>query len=227
MEVSALIAGGGFYGCGLAAAIPGSLLVDEKNVPGGDFTLALAPCRNWREPEHPAAKRFYEELKRRKAFTETGLFRTAAAAPELAAWLIGEKVELRLGTVVEKAETPDTYYLYNCDGKTVVHAPKFYDLRTMGQEKPVKSWRVLITACSGTLEHCTLETAAQEGYSWLTLELPQQCTYPEARKTLLEIWQARPDSMRDARIAWSAPYFDYGCFDNPVQALDCGLEAGR
>ena len=89
LKCRTLIAGGGLYGCGFAAAFPDAVLVEEGNVPGGDFLLSLKQYRDedFSAEAHLLAKEFQTSLRERNAFTEDGLLRPGALAPELYAWL--------------------------------------------------------------------------------------------------------------------------------------------
>ena len=60
-DVETLILGATFYGCGLAARIRNSLLVESSIIPGSDDVLAFSPGSGWENTfAHPLA----EELRR-------------------------------------------------------------------------------------------------------------------------------------------------------------------
>ena len=88
-----LILGATFYGCGLAAAVKNSLLVDSSISVGSDYAFAFLQGKNWSQPSACAeSEEFRQELLARYAL-ENDRILPAALAPALAVWCTTSRKE--------------------------------------------------------------------------------------------------------------------------------------
>ena len=232
LKCRTLVAGGGLYGCGFAASVPGALFVEENQVPGSDFLLSLKQYHeeSFSTGLHPLAKQFQSSLRERNAYTETGLLRPGALAPELYASLLQTGLEVHLNSFLfHSGQGP--LLLLDGSGLREVEYETFYDFRHR-YDREKKFFHALIDFC-GTEVICgefplfTLSASAIPGYAVLTIELDASDFWIEARRKLRTSWSRRPEYLAAGRIAWSGAAFSHNRYPGPVHAFDAGLREGE
>lgn len=220
-----VIVGAGFYECGLAASFPGALMVEESGVVGSDFALAANPGRHLCEPEHPAAQELYGELIRRNAIFD-GACHIAALSVELSAWVLNRSLEVRLHASLDCSGGKDDLRLIDHSG---VHHLGCRRLLKRGADCSKTKYLNVFLAMNGSESepgwYGAFELLELSVPDMMLLHLPlaADTSWSMARRILRELWLARPAELAEARVAWSASRFDYGQFENPIQALECGL----
>ena len=232
LECGTLVAGGGLYGCGFAAAIPDAVLVEENNVPGADFLLSLEQYRreHFSAGPHPLAAQFQASLLARNAYTREGLLHPGALAPELYAWLLQTEVKVCLNSALFLSGE-GALLLAGGEGIREVRCRRFHDLRKR-QTDGGKIFRALIDfrgtgVICGTFPGFTLCASAIPGYAVLSIELEPSDTWTDARRKLRMLWNSREPELAAGKIAWSAAAFSHNSQEGPIHALNAGLLDGE
>lgn len=220
-----LILGATFYGCGLAAAIKNSLVVESSISVGSDYAFAFLQGQNWSKPlASPAAEEFRQELAGRYALENERLL-PAALAPTLSAWCMKHQIQPLLGMeFISKSGNVYTFIDW-CGSKINIEAEKVIDARCRGAEKlftaAVFSENTLAEGKYGVFE--LFRTPAEKIY---TLEMPCNAgdTPDIVRQNLQKHWAERPAELSEAQIIWSASRISSPVFANAAAALDAGLQ---
>lgn len=223
-QVSTIVIGASCYGCGAAAARPDSLIFEPTVAVGPEFTLTGCPARNLDAPlRTPGASALREELERRKAI-ENGFLHNAALSPVLAQWCLDRGVKIRFNApVIRLADHAVT--VLEVGGLREYSADEIIDARPLpGNAKFLYSF--LAGGEPGRFGAFEVLAAASPEQRLLRQTLPPAAGYREARQALLEFWEKRPAELKSAVLLWSSSRFSFDTVDNPVSALDRGLEGG-
>lgn len=223
-QVSTIVIGASCYGCGAAAARPDSLIFEPTVAVGPEFTLTGCPARNLDAPLHtPGAQALREELERRKAI-ENGVLHNAALSPVLAQWCLDRGVKIRFNApVIRLADHAVT--VLEVGGLKEYSADEIIDARPLpGNAKFLYSF--LADGETGRFGAFEVLATASPERRLLRQALAPAAGYSEARQALLEFWEKRPAELKRAVLLWSSSRFSFDTVDNPVSALDRGLEGG-
>ena len=126
-DVETLILGATFYGCGLAARIRDSLLVESSILPGSDDVLAFSPGSGWENPfVHPLAEELRQTLLARHALNDGKLW-TGALAPVFAAWLEKHGVQPLFGLTPVEYSGDRIRFSDLCGSEVTVRAKRIAD----------------------------------------------------------------------------------------------------
>ena len=220
-----LILGATFYGCGLAAAIPGSLLVESSISVGSDYAFALLQGEEWSKPlATSGAGEFRQELIARHALENDRVI-SAALAPVLASWCRKRNIQPKLGLELIGRKGNIYTFIDWCGKKINISAAKVIDARggndgkiltaAIRSEKPLKE---------GVYGNFTVKSTPAEKF--YTLEMPCQNTDSplDARKKFVNSWAQRPAELAGSQTVWTASRFAGKSFINAAAALDCGLQ---
>ena len=224
--VDTLILGATFYGCGLACAIPGSVIVESSIVVGSDYTLGFDPGCSWDMPlSNPAAAEFRDELLKRRALTADGRLLTGALSPVFAEWCSKRAIAPYLGLeLVNKKGNTLTFVDFG--GKTVTFtAKRIIDARC--RNSAVKTLTAAIHCekplTPGVYGNLTITASPLAKLFYAAIPVDKAMNMQSARQLLHQYWAARPAELQDAAIAWSAMRFSSNNWNNPAAALDAGL----
>ncbi len=223
-QVSTIVIGASCYGCGAAAMRPDSLIFEPTVAVGPEFTLTGCPARNLDAPlRTPGASALREELERRKAI-ENGLLHNAALSPVLAKWCLDRGVKIRFNApVIRLAEHAVT--VLEVSGLKEYSADEIIDARPLpGKVKFLYSF--LAGGETGRFDGFEVLATASPEHRLVRQMLPLDAGYREARQALLAFWEKRPAELKKAVFLWSSSRFSFDTVDNPVSALDRGLEGG-
>ena len=224
-SVETLISGATFYGCGLAAAIENSLLVESSISVGSDYVFAFLQGKNWSGSlTSTAAKEFRQELIARHALQNDRIL-PAALAPVFAKWCNHHHIQPLLGLEFVR-KSGKIYTFIDWGGREVnIQAEKVIDARNQAAQKyftaAVFSENTIAEGKYGVFE--LFATPAENIY---TLEMPCAAmdTPDIARQKLQKYWAERPADLAEAQIIWSASRISFQVFDNACAALDAGLQ---
>ena len=220
----AIVLGATVRGCGIAAATPGSLILDPEILPGANWALTFDPGRNWEAaaPEIPVARRLLDELCNRKAVV-AGALNNAAFAPVFARLCLDGGWKFKLDSRVVSVEG-DTVSYFDAEGmhqvrgdRVIDAAPRFDNgkkyvtalLQTPDPTGPAKFGEVEILPRSNS-------------EAVVMLPLPATDEWPEARRKFRAFWEARPAPLREAAVLLTAVRFAERRFDKPVAELEAG-----
>ena len=193
----AIVLGATVRGCGIAAATPGSLILDPEILPGANWALTFDPGRNWEAavPEIPVARRLLDELCNRKAVV-AGALNNAAFAPVFARLCLDGGWKFKLDSRVVSVEG-DTVSYFDAEGMHQVRGDRVIDAAPR-----FDNGKKYVTALLQTL--------------------PATDEWPEARRKFRAFWEARPAPLREAAVLLTAVRFAERRFDNPVAELEAG-----
>lgn len=220
-----LILGATFYGCGLAAVLPGSLLVESSISVGSDYAFTLLQGSDWSVPlTTVGAEEFRQELLERHALENDRVI-PAALAPVLASWCRKHSIQPLLGLEFIGRQGNIYTFVDFCGKKLNIQAKKVIDARCQTGGKlltaAIRSEQILPEK-----EYDNFAIKCTPAAKFYTLEMP--CSADEtpdvARRKLAEYWAKRPAELAGAEIVWSASRFSYRNFANAAAALDAGLQ---
>jgi len=223
-QVSTIVIGASCYGCGAAAARPDSLIFEPTVAVGPEFTLTGCPARHLDAQLHtPGASAFREELERRKAI-EKGFLHNAALSPVLAEWCLDRGVKIRFNAPVIR-RTEHAVTVLEVGTLREYSADEIIDARPLpGNAKFLYSF--LSGGETGRFGAFEVLATASPERRLLRQTLSPAAGYREARQALLGFWENRPAELKHAVLLWSSSRFSFDTVDNPVSALDRGLEGG-
>ena len=221
-----IILGASFYGCGLAAAHPGALLIEPAILVGSDFALSYFPGTvSEGTPLHPEAEAFREELAVRGAL-HNGRLHLAALSPLLSDWCLQRKLVLLLNTEILEYDAHGVQIM-NIHGKQTLEAEQIIDARPKYTNGRKYLGAVLSMAAPpvpegrfGDLELCY---GALPGEAYVRISLPENCGWPEARRRLYSTWENRPEELASLKFGICGNRFGSDQFPNPLAALSAGL----
>lgn len=225
---STVVLGATWFGCGTAAALGSDVLVIDQTIsPGSDFTMTFYPGFGYdREPEQVAARELAAELVRRRVVVGERV-QIAALTPVLAKWCIDRDIKFYFSTDLIAASAREVTF-QAVDGFHTVTCDRVIDARPrVGTDK-------FITALVDFGPGATAPTGGRcgdfelypllpENQCGVGLVLPAATGWVEARRRFIDCWNRRGAALADARLVLTAARFAFKHFDNPVQALDCGL----
>jgi hypothetical protein len=223
--VETLIIGASCYGCGIASHRPDSLILESTIQPGAEFTLTGCPTKNMSAPlKYAESLAIRQELEQRKVI-ENGFLHNGALAPVFMKWCLKKKLRLRLNAHVIRRNGSKVMVM-EADGVREYVAGKIID--AMPEKREVK---FLYSYVFGGVPRIydgieLLETISPE-HCLLRQKLSGSTGYVEARQALFEFWRKRPGELREATLMWSSSRFSFDTVDNPVSALDRGMERGE
>ena len=224
-SIDTLILGATFYGCGLAAVLKNSLVVESSVSVGSDYAFAFLQGKNWSEPlTCSGAEDLRRELIARHAL-ENDRILPAALAPVLARWCLSHHIQPLLGLECIR-KSGNIYTFIDWGGSEIrIQAEKVIDARGQTGEKcftaAVFSENTLAEGKYGVFE--LFRTPTEKIY---TLEMPCDAadTPDLVRQNLQKCWAERPAELAAAQIIWSASRISCRIFDNSCAALDAGLQ---
>ena len=222
-----LILGATFYGCGVAAAAKGSVLVLDDNIlPGWEFVHTLNPGKDYDEKtlRTEAARELYARLREVNALSSEGRVSLAGLSEVFAEWCLKRELPVQFGCGVVrqdehrvKAVTPE--------GVREYEAERIVDARPKAGEG--KWFNAMITAPSvlpdGGKGPFVMRHSLLEGEAFLSFQVPEDATWSEARAMFHRAWDFRPVTLKYSTIMLTATRFDYRPFANPLAALDAGI----
>ena len=224
--IDTLIVGASFYGCGLASRLGNALVVESSTAVGSDYAYTFEQGVNWNVPaQNPLAEEFRQQLFRRKAVDDAGRLLNGALVPVFADWCVKHNVRPLLGMELVCKQNNRAEFVDFCGKKITVEAKNIIDAR------PHYSGTKNLTAAVYSVEPLRLgkhkffnitDTIAKNIY-YLSFEVEADSTFQSARQRLAALWRERPESLKNAQMVWSAVRFSKNIFDNPVAALDAGL----
>ena len=183
-----IILGASFYGCGLAAAHPGALLIEPAILVGSDFALSYFPGTVSDEaPLHPEAEAFREELAARGALHNERLH-LAALSPLLSDWCLQRKLALLLNTEILEYDA-HSVQIMNIHGKQTLEAEQIIDARPKYTNGRKYLGAVLSMAASGAEGRFGSGTCsgALPGEAYVRIFLPKTATGGSAQKTVFDL----------------------------------------
>ena len=224
-----VVIGGTYYGCGLAAADPENTLVVEPSIlVGSDFSMNFNPGMQWDYmPSHPDALRFKHELEQRNVIND-GKVHQPAMTPVFSKWCLDAGLNVALASnVLEHDEHSMT--LFDANGRHEVSFDYITDARPVhGKTKRITASIFTDgTRCDGDYGTFQIIDGLFDSEAFLLMEIPDAVSWPEARMTLFNVWQERPEKLSKCSVAAVGVRFDYNNFPNPLVALDCGLGGGN
>ncbi len=224
-QFDTLIIGATFYGCGLAAAIPGAAVIEPSIVAGGDFALTFNPGCDWDCPlTTPGANEFRDELKQRRALLG-GRSNVAAFSPVLTAWVLKRKLPVELSCEIIGISEREVKVI-NVEGVHSYRAERVIDARSVpGSAKYLTAVLFCETpvASHGAFE---LTPGCRPDVVYLSYKLPAATGWADARREFAADWQKRPAELKQAKVMLIGSRFDYRNYPNPAVALETGLKAG-
>lgn len=230
MQYELIIIGATFRGCGIASASKAQsiLVIEPSVVVGSDFALTFNTGKNWDAPlRNKGAQEFKDKLLKRNALTEDGMAATAAFSPMLSEWCIEHNIKIEFSCSVVSQDN-NSLKVVGVDGFKEYSAEKIID----ATPKPVNGkWlTVLITApndtAPGGLGPFIIRKSINPGDFLLSLQIPEDASWSEARAMFHRAWDMRPDKLKTAAITLIGCRFDYRNFHNPALALDAGITEG-
>ncbi|MBN2640741.1 MAG: hypothetical protein JXR78_03725 [Victivallales bacterium] len=224
-----VVIGGTYYGCGLAAVDPENTLVVEPSIlVGSDFSMNFNPGTQWDYmPSHPDTFRFRNELEQRNVIND-GKVHQPAMTPVFSKWCLDAGLHVALASnVLEYDEHSMT--LFDANGRHEVSFDRITDAR------PVHGKTKRITAsiftdsirCGGDYGIFQIVDGLFDSEAFLLIDIADTTSWPEARLTLFNVWQERPEKLSRCSVAAVGVRFDYNNFSNPLVALDRGLGGGN
>lgn len=224
-DVETLILGATFYGCGLAARIRNSLLVETSIIPGSDDVLAFSPGSGWENPfAHPLAEELRRALLACHALNGGKLW-TGALAPVFAEWLEKNCVQPLFGLTPVECSGNSIRFSDLCGSEVIVHAKRILDARARVTDEKfltalIRSPDEIGECACGPLR---ISYSGLPGWYYIALPLPETAPWQTARRELHRVWRERPDALRGARLLVTASRFSRPRFRNAGAALEAGL----
>lgn len=226
MHYDTIVYGATFYGCGLAASLPGrTLIVEPLPLVGSDFALTFNGGCHWEaEPESAAAREYLAELREHGALTADGRAAIPAFSTLLAKWCLARKLEIQLSCQVVDFK----------DGVAEavgVGGPCRYETGAFIDARPrcgaAGAWLTALVAVppgtsAGTAGPFVLRPSFAPGEMLLAYRLTADMDWAAARAAFHRAWETRPEGLRQAVLLLIGTALDYRQFDNPVLALDAG-----
>ena len=257
LQCDKFIIGASFTGIGIACKYPDSVIVESSICVGGEFINAVNPGTGWDGKLHSKdAVAFLNRIKEHNAF-ESGRIHLPALAPITCDWIVDKKITPRMATEIKDVKPANGGFeitIFDAEGEHKLHARQVIDTtegfcsaRFCGNKSPVLEKRLNALLHSG---HDQIRSGDYGGIeiregrfpseAVAMFKLPPDCGWPEARQLLHAAWTARPQSLREWKIAAVAIRFDYkiapglyrikknwlhlpSCgYQNPVSAYDNG-----
>ena len=228
-KTGTLIIGATYYGCGLAHALKDAVIVENSISPGSDYAYAFDQGRNWdKSAVHPYAEEFRQELFKRHAVTDKGDLLTGALTPIFADWCIRHDVRPLFGLDIAEKRGNTVTFVDFCGKLITIEADRIIDARSYGNKTKLLTAAIHCTEPLAVGKHgyFTISSTVADCLYYLAFEVEADSVMQSARQRLACLWESRPDSLKAAKMVWSAMRFSENNFDNPIAALDCGL-AGK
>ena len=230
MRFDHLVIGASFYGCGLAASLPGRCRVIEAScVPGADFSLTFNGGSDWDAAlEHPLARGFLARLQSHRALDSQGRAALAAFSPLLAMWCQEQKLDIELGCSLI-AQEGQWVQVMGVDGLKEYWAEQVHDARPKKSAKPVST--ALLAGPEGVQQggygclHVQPTIYPGEYYASMTIKTEDK--WPDIREQWRQEWLDRPQALEECRLLLIGARLDQRNFVNPAVALDWGLMGHR
>ena len=227
-----LILGASFFGCGMASACKGRVLVLEESIlPGSDFVLSLNPGMDYDSSRlrTDAAKELYFRLREVNAISSDGRVSLAGISEVMADWCLKRELPIFFGVGTVQRDEHHVVAV-TAEGVREFEAERIVDARPKTGEN--KWLNVMIGApaelpddCRGPFE---MRHSIIDGEFFLSFQAPVDSSWSEVRAMFHRAWDLRPVSLKNSTIMLTATRFDYRQYANPLQALDAGVvEAGR
>lgn len=226
-SVDTLILGATYYGCGLAKAIPGAVIVENTVAPGSDYSYAFDGGVNWDSPlKNAAAAEFRRELIERKALSADGKAVTGGFTPVFAGWCIRHGVRPYFGLELAEKRGNTLKFIDFCGNYVTFEAKKVIDARSY----PASGRR--FTACvssenrisDGKYGFFDLKSSNADTMYYASLDVESDTSFQSARQRFAAFWETRPAELAGAQLVLTAARFSDDMFDNPAAALDAGLD---
>ena len=227
-----LILGASFFGCGMASACKGRVLVlEEAILPGSDFVLSLNPGRDYDASQlrTDAAKELYLRMREVNAVSLDGRVSLAGISEVMAEWCLKRELPILFGIgVVQRDE--HRVMAVTAEGVREFEAERIVDARPKAEQG--KWLNAMIGAPAelpdGFKGPFVIRHSLIDGECFLSFQVPVDSSWSNVRAMFHRAWDLRPVSLKSSTIMLTATRFDYRQFANPLLALDAGgMEAAR
>ncbi len=222
-----IVIGATFYGCGVAAREPETLILESSSLPGTDFTTVFLPGREWSHPlKHPAANRFRQMLVKNGILQREKL-QTGGLVPIFSQWCLEQKLQIEfLSNIIRKENNRIT--VQSPAGITEFFSEEILDAELQNPKKyltallshPAKMFETLI------YPEYRIVSGPFPDESCLMMEFPREKTWTMSRIAFFNAWNRRPPELREWTLVLIGTRFAFDIFPNPAVALDCGLSGG-
>ncbi len=227
-----LILGASFFGCGMASACKGRVLVlEEAILPGGDFVLSLNPGMDYDSSKlrTDTARELYLRMREVNAISSEGRVSLAGISEVMADWCLKKELPIFFGVgVVQRDE--HRVVAVTVEGVREFEAEMIVDARPKaGQGKWLNAMIGTPTELpDGFKGPFVMRRSLIDGECFLSFQVPVDSSWSEVRAMFHRAWDFRPASLKNSTIMLTATRFDYRQYENPLLALDAGfVEAER
>ncbi len=222
-----LIIGASFFGCGMASASKGRMLVlEEAILPGGDFVLSLNPGKDYDSSQFrtDAARELYLRMREVNAISSEGRVSLAGISEIMADWCLKNELPIFFGVgVVQRDE--HRVVAVTAEGVKEFEAERILDARPKAGDG--KWFNAMITVQAGVPDCCigpfAMRHSIIDGECFLSFQVPVDSSWSDVRAMFHRAWDFRPSSLKNSTIMLTATRFDFRQYANPLLALDAGV----
>lgn len=222
-----LILGASFFGCGMASACKGRMLVlEEAILPGGDFVLSLNPGKDYDSSQFrtDAARELYLRMREVNAISSEGRVSLAGISEIMADWCLKNELPIFFGVgVVQRDE--HRVVAVTAEGVKEFEAERILDARPKAGDG--KWFNAMITVQAGLPDNCigpfAMRHSIIDGECFLSFQVPVDSSWSDVRAMFHRAWDFRPSSLKNSTIMLTATRFDFRQYANPLLALDAGV----